>query len=164
MTNGSLMVFSGNANPKLTNDIVGRLQIPLGKAIVDRFSDGEIQVEIMENVRGRDVFIVQPTCAPTNEHLMELLVLVDAVQTGHAEPGFVHEISGEDLSSLPAVAPHFLGIGEVLALGRKLGLDMPRQVKVFAIEVKDPHTVGTGLTPALENALPDILRRVEAAL
>ena len=84
MTNGSLMVFSGNANPKLTNDIVGRLQIPLGKAIVDRFSDGEIQVEIMENVRGRDVFIVQPTCAPTNEHLMELLVLVDAVRRASA--------------------------------------------------------------------------------
>jgi len=84
VTNGSLMVFSGNANPKLTNDIVARLQIPLGKAIVDRFSDGEVQVEIMENVRGRDVFIVQPTCAPTNENLMELLVMVDAVRRASA--------------------------------------------------------------------------------
>lgn len=84
MTNGSLMVFSGNANPKLTNDIVARLQIPLGKAIVDRFSDDEVQVEIMENVRGRDVFIVQPTCAPTNEHIMELLVMVDAVRRASA--------------------------------------------------------------------------------
>ncbi len=84
MTNGSLMVFSGNANPKLTNDIVARLQIPLGKAVVDHFSDGEILVEIMENVRGRDVFIVQPTCAPTNEHIMELLVMVDAVRRASA--------------------------------------------------------------------------------
>lgn len=84
MTDGSLMVFSGNANPKLTNDIVNRLQIPLGKAVVGRFSDGEVQVEIMENVRGRDVFIVQPTCAPTNENLMELLVMIDAVRRSSA--------------------------------------------------------------------------------
>jgi ribose-phosphate pyrophosphokinase len=78
------MVFSGNANPKLTEEIVARLQIPMGKAIVDRFSDDEVQVEIMENVRGRDVFIVQPTCAPTNEHIMELLVMVDAVRRASA--------------------------------------------------------------------------------
>lgn len=84
MTNGSLMVFSGNANPKITSDIVARLQIPLGKAVVGRFSDGEVMVEIMENVRGRDVFIVQPTCAPTNENLMELLVMVDAVRRSSA--------------------------------------------------------------------------------
>ena len=79
-----MMVFSGNANPKLTNDIVARLQIPLGKAVVGRFSDGEVMVEIMENVRGRDVFIVQPTCAPTNENIMELLVMVDAVRRSSA--------------------------------------------------------------------------------
>lgn len=84
MADGSLMVFSGNANPKLTNDIVERLQIPLGKAVVGRFSDGEVQIEIMENVRGRDVFIVQPTCAPTNENLMELLVMIDAVRRSSA--------------------------------------------------------------------------------
>ena len=84
MTDGSLMVFSGNANLKLANDIASRLQIPLGKAVVGKFSDGEVQVEIMENVRGRDVFIVQPTCAPTNENLMELLVMVDAVRRSSA--------------------------------------------------------------------------------
>ena len=84
MADGSLMVFSGNANPKLASDIVDRLQIPLGKATVGRFSDGEVQVEIMENVRGKDVFIVQPTCAPTNENLMELLVMIDAVRRSSA--------------------------------------------------------------------------------
>jgi len=84
LENGSLMVFSGNANPKLANDIVARLQLPLGKAVVGRFSDGEVQIEIMENVRGKDVFIVQPTCAPTNENLMELLVMVDAVRRSSA--------------------------------------------------------------------------------
>jgi ribose-phosphate pyrophosphokinase len=75
-----MMVFSGNANPQLAQDICNYLKIPLGKAVVDRFSDGEIMVEIMENVRGKDVFIVQPTCAPTNDNLMELLVLIDAIR------------------------------------------------------------------------------------
>ena len=84
VANGSMMVFSGNANPKLANDIAARLQLPLGKAVVGRFSDGEVMVEIMENVRGRDVFILQPTCAPTNENLMELLVMVDAVRRSSA--------------------------------------------------------------------------------
>lgn len=84
MADGSLMVFSGNANPRLTNDIVERLQIPLGKAMVGRFSDGEVQIEIMENVRGKDVFVVQPTCAPTNENLMELLVMIDAIRRSSA--------------------------------------------------------------------------------
>jgi ribose-phosphate pyrophosphokinase len=84
VANGSMMVFSGNANPKLANEIAARLQLPLGKAVVGRFSDGEVMVEIMENVRGRDVFILQPTCAPTNENLMELLVMVDAVRRSSA--------------------------------------------------------------------------------
>jgi ribose-phosphate pyrophosphokinase len=79
-----MMVFSGNANPKLAQDVAARLQLPVGRAIVDRFSDGEVMVEIMENVRGRDVFIIQPTCAPTNDNLMELLVMVDAVRRASA--------------------------------------------------------------------------------
>jgi len=79
-----MMVFTGNANPQLATAVCGYLDIPLGKAIVDRFSDGEIQVEIMENVRGRDVFIIQPTCKPTNDNLMELLVLIDAIRRSSA--------------------------------------------------------------------------------
>jgi len=79
-----MMVFTGNANPQLAMDIVNHLAIPLGKAIVGRFSDGEVMVEIMENVRGRDVFVVQPTCAPTNENLMELLVMIDALRRSSA--------------------------------------------------------------------------------
>ena len=80
-----MMVFSGNANPELANAIVRRLQIPLGRAVVGKFSDGEIAVEILENVRGKDVFIVQPTCAPTNDNLMELLVMIDALKRSSAE-------------------------------------------------------------------------------
>jgi ribose-phosphate pyrophosphokinase len=79
------MVFAGNANPKLAHDIAGQLRLHLGNAHVKSFSDGEVQVEIMENVRGKDVFIVQPTCAPTNDNLMELLVMIDALRRSSAE-------------------------------------------------------------------------------
>ena len=80
----NLSVFAGNANPVLAKEIVQCLGIPLGKALVGTFSDGEINVEIMENVRGRDVFVVQPTCAPTNDNLMELLVMIDALKRSSA--------------------------------------------------------------------------------
>jgi ribose-phosphate pyrophosphokinase len=80
MVSSGMMIFSGNANPQLTADIVAYLDMPLGKAAVGQFSDGETMVEIQENVRGRDVFVVQPTCEPTNDNLMELLVMIDALR------------------------------------------------------------------------------------
>ncbi|MGI9276098.1 MAG: ribose-phosphate pyrophosphokinase [Endozoicomonas sp.] len=79
-----MMVFAGNSNPELVHKVVNHLHIPLGKAYVGRFSDGEIAVEIQENVRGRDVFIIQSTCAPTNDNLMELLVMADAMRRSSA--------------------------------------------------------------------------------
>jgi ribose-phosphate pyrophosphokinase len=79
-----MMVFAGNANPQLAQDIAGYLDMPLGKAIVGKFSDGEVMVEILENVRGKHVFLVQPTCAPTNDNLMELLVMADAMRRASA--------------------------------------------------------------------------------
>ena len=79
-----LMVFTGNANPALAQKIVKRLGIPMGDATVTQFSDGEIAVELNENVRGRDVFVVQSTCAPTNDNLMELIVMVDALRRASA--------------------------------------------------------------------------------
>lgn len=80
----SMMVFTGNANPQLAKEVVDTLGLSLGKAVVGKFSDGEVMVEIMDNVRGKDVFIVQPTCAPTNDNLMELLVMIDAVRRASA--------------------------------------------------------------------------------
>jgi ribose-phosphate pyrophosphokinase len=80
-----LMVFSGNANPGLSAEIAGHLSLSLGKAVVGQFSDGEVMAEIQENVRGRDVFVVQPTCAPTNDNLMELLVMIDALRWASAK-------------------------------------------------------------------------------
>ncbi len=94
LASDDLMVFSGNANPELARAIVGHLDIPLGLASVGKFSDGETSVEIGENVRGKDVFIVQPTCVPTNDNLMELMVMVDAIKRASS-------------SRLTAVIPYF---------------------------------------------------------
>ena len=84
MASPSFMVFTGNANRKLANDIAREIGIPMGKAVVDRFSDGEVAVEIMENIRGRDIYLIQPTCAPTADNFVELLVMVDALKRASA--------------------------------------------------------------------------------
>lgn len=90
----SIMLFSGNANPALAKEIARHLKLPLADAIVSRFSDGETMVEIKENVRGRDAFIIQPTCAPTNDTLMELIIIADAIRRSSA-------------SRITAVVPYF---------------------------------------------------------
>ena len=84
MSHDSLMVFTGNANPKLAESVARYLKIPLGQATVSRFSDGEIMIELLENVRGKDVFVLQSTCAPTNDSLMEVMVMVDALKRASA--------------------------------------------------------------------------------
>jgi ribose-phosphate pyrophosphokinase len=90
----TLALFAGNANPALAQDIARHLMVPLGRAFVGRFSDGEVNLELMENVRGRDVFIVQPTCPPVNDNLMELLIMSDACRRASAR-------------SVTAVVPYF---------------------------------------------------------
>lgn len=89
-----MMIFTGNANPELARKVADQLHIELGDATVGKFSDGEITVEINENVRGKDVFVIQPTCAPTNDNLMELVVMVDALRRASA-------------SRITAVIPYF---------------------------------------------------------
>jgi ribose-phosphate pyrophosphokinase len=79
-----LMVFTGNANPRMAQDVAKHLGLSLGRAVVGKFSDGEVMVEIMENVRGKDVFVLQSTCQPTNDNLMELMVMVDALKRSSA--------------------------------------------------------------------------------
>ena len=91
---GNLIVFAGNSHPLLAKRIAHELRIDLGEADIDRFSDGEVRVEIHENVRGRDVFLLQSTCAPTNDNLMELMVLADAIKRASA-------------SRITAVMPYF---------------------------------------------------------
>jgi ribose-phosphate pyrophosphokinase len=89
-----IMIFSGNANPVLAQHIVEHLNLPLGKALVGQFSDGETMVEIQENVRGRDIFIIQSTCAPTNDTIMELMIMADALRRASA-------------AKITAVVPYF---------------------------------------------------------
>ena len=84
MTISNIMIFSGNANPKLALKTVEFLNMPLGKIAAGKFSDGEVMVEVNENVRGRDIYIMQPICAPTNDNLMELLVIADALRRASA--------------------------------------------------------------------------------
>lgn len=79
-----LMLFTGNANPELADKVSAHLGIPLGDITVGKFSDGEVMIELNENVRGRDVFIIQPTCAPTNDNVMELIVIADALRRASA--------------------------------------------------------------------------------
>jgi ribose-phosphate pyrophosphokinase len=85
MSDDNLLVFSGNANRRLAQAVCSQLGVPMGKALVGKFSDGEVQVEIEENVRGQDVFVIQPTSAPTAEHFMELLALIDALKRASAQ-------------------------------------------------------------------------------
>jgi len=94
----------------------------------------------------------------------DTLVIIDAIQTKNAAPGFVHEFDAERLPSLPAISPHFLGIGETLALGKELGLSVPTSARIFAIEVEDAFTVGTRLTARLEAALPAVVAQVAQAV
>jgi ribose-phosphate pyrophosphokinase len=80
----NLMVFTGSANPKMAEDVARHLNVHLGRATVGRFSDGEVNIELMENVRGKDVFILQSTCAPSNDSLMEIMVMADALRRSSA--------------------------------------------------------------------------------
>jgi ribose-phosphate pyrophosphokinase len=84
MENNGVFLFSGSSNPELAKKICGYLKMPLGGAKVTTFSDGEIQIEILENVRSRDVFVIQSTCAPVNDHLVELLLMIDAFKRSSA--------------------------------------------------------------------------------
>ena len=79
-----MMIFAGNANPQLAQEVSECVGLPLGRMQLSRFSDGEVHAEILENVRGQDVFLIQPTCAPTNDNLMELLIVVDALYRASA--------------------------------------------------------------------------------
>jgi ribose-phosphate pyrophosphokinase len=94
MNKQNMLVFSGNANRALAQAVCRQLGMPMGKALVGKFSDGEVQVEIEENVRGQDAFVIQPTCAPTAEHFMELLVIIDALKRA-------------SVNTVTAVVPYF---------------------------------------------------------
>ncbi len=84
MSPANMMIFTGNANPRLAMEIASYLNLPLGKIQVGRFSDGEVMVDVADNVRGHDIYIVQSICAPANDNLMELLMITDAMRRASA--------------------------------------------------------------------------------
>jgi ribose-phosphate pyrophosphokinase len=126
------MVFTGNANPTLASEIAWHLGIELGVAQVGRFSDGEVTVEINQNVRARDVFVVQPTCAPTNESLMELLIMVDALKRASAERisavipyfGYARQDRRPRSSRVPISAKMVADLLQTVGVARVLTMDL----------------------------------------
>jgi len=126
------MVFTGNANPALAQEIAGHLGIQLGAATVGRFSDGEVTVEVNTNVRARDVFVVQPTCAPTNENLMELLIMVDALKRASAERisavipyfGYARQDRRPRSSRVPISAKVVANLLQTVGVSRVLTMDL----------------------------------------
>jgi hydrogenase maturation protease len=141
----------GLGNDILTDDAVG---LRVVETVCERLA-GEAQVEVKGTT--------EMGLALLDEIVdRESVVLVDAVQTGAAPPGEIHEIDSLELSRILTTAPHFLGIGETLALGKLLGLAMPRNLRIFAIEVADPYTLGTKMTPAVEQAVAPASERVIA--
>lgn len=126
-----LAIFTGNANPALSNQICSYLDIPLGSALVSRFSEGEIRVKINENVRGKDVFVVQSTCPPPNESLMELLILIDALKRASARRitavvpyyGYARQ-DRKDQPRVPITAKLVANLITVAGAGRLLTMDL----------------------------------------
>jgi len=126
------MVFTGNANPALASEIAKHLGIELGAAQVGRFSDGEVTVEINQNVRARDVFVVQSTCAPTNESLMELLIMVDALKRASAERisavipyfGYARQDRRPRSSRVPISAKMVADLLQTVGVARVLTMDL----------------------------------------
>ncbi|TFZ01141.1 ribose-phosphate pyrophosphokinase [Ramlibacter rhizophilus] len=126
------MVFTGNANPKLAAEIADHLKISLGAATVGRFSDGEVTVEINTNVRARDVFVIQPTCAPTNDSLMELLIMVDALKRASAERisavipyyGYARQDRRPRSSRVPISAKVVADLLQTVGVSRVLTMDL----------------------------------------
>ena len=147
------VLLLGLGNDILTDDAIGlhvvrRLQAQLaGHASVDVRETTEMGLALLDFMTGYSA-----------------VVIVDSIQTGRSAPGTVHELDAAALKQLTGRTPHFLGVGETLALGGHLGLAMPEQVRIFAIEVEDPFTLNTDMTPALEAALPGIVERIAARL
>ncbi len=165
MEASSPQVWPGQAPPRQKPVLV----LGLGNDILSDDAVGlNVAREIRQHLSGSDGIDVQETSEMGLSLLdyivgFEDLVLVDAVQTGQAPPGFLYELDANRLKVLPLVSPHFLGVGEIIALGRQLGLPVPRRVKIFAIEVKDPYTVKERMTSPLRRVLRPIALRVLAA-
>jgi hydrogenase maturation protease len=143
------ILLLGLGNDILSDDAVG---LHVARAIRRRLSD----------LDGVEVHETMDMGLSLLDHIVdfETVFLVDAIQTGRVPPGHLHEFNCDDFRVLPTKSPHCLGIGEVLALGRELGMAMPSRVRILGVEVEDPFTIKTQITPALRRTLPAIIERV----
>ena len=147
------LLLLGLGNDILTDDAIGlhvvhELQRELaGHPAIDFRETTEMGLALLDFITG-----------------FRAVAIVDSIQTGKEAPGFLHELDATALNQLTGRTPHFVGVSETLAVGKQLGLAMPEQVRVFAIEVEDPFTLGTALTPTLQAALPGIVARIRTAL
>ncbi|MGA8203114.1 MAG: ribose-phosphate pyrophosphokinase [Woeseiaceae bacterium] len=162
-----MAVFSGNAHPQLAQDIARSLHVPLARAHVGRFSDGEINVEILENIRGRDTFIIQPTCPPTAENLMELLVMVDAAKRASADRitavipyfGFARQDRRPRASRVPITAKLVANLIMAAGVDRVLTVDLHAdQIQgFFDIAVDNVYASPLLLGAAWKRKYPDMV-------
>jgi hydrogenase maturation protease len=147
------LLLLGLGNDILTDDAIGLLVVRelraklAGHPSIDFRETTEMGLALLDFITG-----------------YRTVVIADSIQTGKAPPGFLHELEASALHELTGRTPHFVGVSETLALGRQLGLAMPEQVRIFAIEVEDPFTLGTALTPTLQSALPGIVQRIADSL
>ena len=160
-------ILSGSAHPDLSRDIARHLRAPLGKAQVGRFSDGEISVEIMENIRGRDVYVVQPTCPPVNENLMELLVMADACRRASAKQitavvpyyGYARQDRRPRASRVPITAKLVAKLISAAGLDRVLTVDLHAdQIQgFFDVPVDNVYASPVLLGDAWRQEYPDMV-------
>jgi hydrogenase maturation protease len=139
----------------------------------DILTDDAVGLMVVRQLRGEFAGDTRLEIRETQEMGLALLdylsghreaILVDSIQTGAAPPGTLHELDVDGLKKIAGGTPHFLGVGETLALGRQLGLPMPARVRIFAIEVADVQTVGTHLSAPILKAFPTIMTRLRAAI
>ena len=152
-SSASRLLLLGLGNDILTDDAVGlhvvhELQRELaGQAGIDFRETTEMGLALLDFITG-----------------YRAAAIVDSIQTGKEAPGFLYELNDAVFNQMTGRTPHFVGVSETLALGKRLGLAMPEHVRIYAIEVADPFTMGTSLTPALQAALPGIVARIHTAL
>jgi len=161
------VLFTGNANPALAREIAQTLGVELGKAKVARFSDGEVDVEIQQNVRARDVFVVQPTCAPTNEFLMELLIMVDAFKRASARRitavipyfGYARQDRRPRSTRVPISAKVVANLLETVGVERLLTMDLHAdQIQgFFDIPVDNIYASPVLLSDVKSKAYPNLV-------
>ncbi len=160
-----LSVFTGNAHRKLAEDICEHLGIPLGDALVGRFSDGEVRVKINENVRGKDVFVIQPTCPPANDNLMELLIMIDALKRASAKRitavmpyyGYARQ-DRKDQPRVPITAKLVANLITVAGADRVLTMDLHAgQIQgFFDIPVDNLYAINVFISFLKEMNIPDL--------